>query len=141
MSRITGLSALVKELNAIGKKGEQLVKDEIEATGRDIEVNAKQRAPVAPNGGTLRRSINYSSADNGLTAMVTVNVSYGAYQEFGTGGLVDVPTELREIAEFYKGKGVRKINLRPQPFLYPAYIEGRKQLIENLQKGLVKIIS
>lgn len=137
MSRVVGISSLVNRLNDFGAQGVQMVKDEIEATGRDIEANAKQIAPV--DLGTLRRSINYSSSDNGLSAMVTVNVSYGIYQEVGTGGLVNVPPELKELAEYYKGRGVRQINLRPQPFLYPSYVEGRKKLLENLRKGLDRL--
>ncbi len=137
MSRVVGLSSLVNRLNQFGAQGEQMVKNEIEATGREIEERAKQLAPV--DLGALRRSINYSSTNNGLSAMVTVNVSYAPYQEFGTGGLVNVPPEMKQLAEYYKGRGVRQINLRPQPFLYPAYIEGRKQLLENLRKGLERL--
>jgi len=137
MSSVKGFAELTSKLIALGREGEQMVKDEIEGAGRQIELKAKQLAPV--DLGKLRQSINYSKTSNGLGAMVSVNVSYAAYQEFGTGGLVNIPTELRELAEFYKGKGIKKINLRPQPYLYPAFVEGRKQLIEQLKKGLIKL--
>jgi len=137
MSGIKGFKELITKLNQFGSKAEDFIKDEIEASGREIELQAKKLAPV--DLGKLRQSINYSKTDAGLGAMVSVNVSYAAYQEFGTGGLVNVPEELRELAEIYKGKGVRQINLRPQPFLYPAFVDGRKKLIEVLTKGLAKL--
>lgn len=137
MSDIKGFKELTAKLISISKRGEDMVKDEIEAAGREIELKAKSLAPV--DLGTLRRSINYSSNNSGFGALISVNVKYGAYQEFGTGGLVNVPPEMREIAEYYKGKGFKQVNLRPQPFLYPAFVEGRKQLIEQLKKGLIAL--
>jgi len=137
MSNIKGFDELARRLQKMGADGVRMIKDEIEGAGREIELKAKQLAPV--DLGPLRRSINYSSTDGGLGAMVSVNVSYGAYQEFGTGGLVSVPNEMRELAEYYKGSGVKKINLRPQPYLYPAFIEGRKNLIDQLNKGLERL--
>lgn len=134
---VKGLDKVIARLKALGVQGEQMVKDEVEGAGRDIETKAKQLAPV--DLGALRQSINYSSEANGYKAVISANVSYAAYQEFGTGGLVNVPPEMKEIAEYYKGKGVRQINLRPQPFLYPAFVEGRKKFIEQLKKGLIKL--
>lgn len=138
MSRKMTFQELTLTLSRAGQDMERFIKDEIEASGREIELKAKQLAPV--DLGKLKQSINYAPTDNGLGAMISVNVTYAAYQEFGTGGLVSVPEELRELAELYKGKGVRQINLRPQPYLYPAFVEGRKQLMETLTKKLNKLI-
>lgn len=137
MSKITGFKELANKLTALGNQGEQMVKDEIEGAGREIELKAKQLAPV--DLGTLRQRINYAQTNAGFGASISANASYSAYEEFGTGGLVNVPEEMRELAEYYKGKGVRQINLMPQPFLYPAFVEGRKNLIEQLKKGLIKL--
>lgn len=134
MPRNLTFQQLTEQLLRAGSGMEQFVKDEIEAAGREIEVKAKGRAPV--DLGALRRSINYSKVNGGFGALISVNVSYGAYQEFGTGGLVNVPTEMRELAEHYKGKGVKQINLRPQPFLYPSFVEERQRLIEKLKRKL-----
>jgi hypothetical protein len=57
--------------------------------------------------------------------------------EFGTGTKVTVPSELKEVARHFIGKGVKKINLRPQPYLYPAWVKGRIQYIKDL-KGSIK---
>lgn len=138
MSRVNGLKELVAQFKKIGYDVEAMVKGEIEGAGRDIEAKAKQLAPV--DLGKLRQSINYSSTNNGYGASISANAPYAIYQEVGTGGLVNVPAELKPLAEYYKGKGVRQINIRPQPFLYPATVEGRKKLIENISKGLVRIV-
>lgn len=134
MARNMTFQELTLALSRAGANMEQFIKDEIEASGREIEVKAKQLAPV--DLGMLRQSINYSKTNNGLGAMISVNVSYAAYQEFGTGGLVNIPPEMRELAEFYKGSGVKQINLRPQPFLYPAFVENRQKLIDTLKRKL-----
>jgi len=138
MGRQMTFQELTLTLSRAGANMEQFIKDEIEASGRETELKAKQLAPV--DLGKLRQSINYSKINGGLGAMVSVNVSYAAYQEFGTGGSVNVPAEMRELAEHYKGKGVRVINLRPQPFLYPAFVENRKKLVDTLKKKLRTIL-
>lgn len=61
---------------------------------------------------------------------------YAAYMEFGTGGLVEVPAELEEIAVQFKGAGVKRIDLRPQPYLYPAFVEGRVNYVKDLEQDL-----
>lgn len=137
MSKVSGFKELRDKLTRIGPEMERYVADETEAAGRMIEADAKRNAPV--DLGKLRQSINYQRGDTPYQAHVFVNVPYAAYQELGTGGLVNVPEELRELAEYYKGKGVRQVNLRPQPFLYPALVLNRKRYIEKLRNKLKQI--
>jgi hypothetical protein len=63
---------------------------------------------------------------------------YAPFVEFGTGGLVEVPTELQEQAIKFKGQGIKKINLRARPFLYPALLRGRAEYLDKLKKVLSK---
>ena len=63
---------------------------------------------------------------------------YAPFVEFGTGGLVEVPNELKEMAIKFKGKGIKEVNLPARPFLYPALIRGRAQYLEKLKKVLEK---
>ena len=56
--------------------------------------------------------------------------------EFGTGGKVKVPAELKDIAIQFKGKGIREVNIQPRPFLYPAFVKHRKILIKDLKDYL-----
>ena len=60
--------------------------------------------------------------------------AYSAFVEFGTGDLVDVPEVFKKVALTFKGKGIRKRNGRPQPFMYPAYLKGKKIFIKDLNK-------
>jgi hypothetical protein len=64
---------------------------------------------------------------------------YSAYVEFGTGGLVNVPLELKQYALRFKGKGVKQINMQPQPYLYPAFVKGRKQYEKDLKTLLNRL--
>jgi hypothetical protein len=64
--------------------------------------------------------------------------SYAPYQEFGTGGYVFmgegwVDEELASFASQFKGRGIRKVNLRPQPFFYPPFFEEAPKLIAKIK--------
>lgn len=136
-SYIKGLDKLVKDLRSLGKEGVQAIADVTEANARDIEVTAKQFAPK--DTGKLSQSIKANEVDR-LNWKVTANSTgiapYAAYMEFGTGGLVEVPAELSEMAIKFKGAGVKKIDLRPRPYMYPALVKGRKQYLEDLKSEL-----
>ena len=138
---IKGLDKLLKDLQALGPDGVSVIEETTELIARDIEVDAKQLAPVnkGQHGGTLKQNIKALKVDK-LTWKVYANANgtapYSAYMEFGTGGLVDVPAELAEMAIKFKGKGIKKIDLRPQPFLYPAFVKGRKNYVKELETEL-----
>ena len=135
---IKGLDKLLKDLVKLGDEGVKAIADVTEANARDIEVTAKQLAPKGDTG-KLQQSIKALEVDK-LNWKVLANstglVPYAAYMEFGTGGLVEVPSELSEMAIKFKGKGIKKVDLRPQPYLYPALVKGRKQYVEDLQNEL-----
>ena len=63
---------------------------------------------------------------------------YAPFVEFGTGGLVNVPNELKDQAIKFKGKGIKQVNLRPRPYLYPALLQGRTEYLQKLKKVLEK---
>ena len=134
---IQGLDNLIKDLQAFGVEGEKMVSQLTESNAREIEATAKQIAPY--DLGTLRQNIKAIAVDK-LNWKVYANAfgtaPYSAYQEFGTGGLVDVPPELAEMAIRFKGKGVKKVNIPPRPFLYPAFVVGREDYYQDLKKGL-----
>lgn len=137
MSSVNGFQSLQARLRSMGSEAEQFVKDETEAAGRMIEADAKRNAPV--DLGKLRQSINYQSTNNRFGASIYANVPYAAYQEFGTGGYVRVPPEMKELAEYFKGRGVKRINLQPQPFLYPALVLNREKYIQALKNKLKQL--
>ena len=134
---VKGINNVIANLRKYGKEAEKEIEAATEEAARNIELYAASNAPA--NFGTLRQSIRASSIapmrwrvradDTGLAP-------YAAYVEFGTGGLVQVPEELREQALLFKGKGIKKINLRARPYLYPALIRGRKEYLTALKKLL-----
>lgn len=135
MANIKNINSVISELRKYSKEAEQLIEGITEQSARKIEKDAKQYAPA--NFGKLGQSIN-AFKESSSNWVIVAGAPYAAYVEFGTGGLVNVPTELKDIAITWKGKGIRKINLRPRPYMYPALLKGRKEYLETLKKALNK---
>ena len=134
-SEIKGLNKLLKKFETLDKEIIKNVKDTIEGAAQDIEVDAKVAAPV--DFGKLRQGIKAQPiAGKEMGYRVVAKEEYSAFMEFGTGGRVKVPTELKEVAIQFKGKGIREVNIQPRPFLYPAFVKNRKILIKDLKDYL-----
>ena len=163
MADIKGMKELLAKLKKLGKEGEESIAVVTADAAQNITGKAKLYAPV--NFGKLRQGI-IPRAINKLTWEVVATEPYSAYLEFGTGISVSVPAEMQDIASQFKGgrisegtlyeaikewarnKGIPKdvvyfIYLKilkkgidPHPFLYPAFVEGRVQYIEELKKEL-----
>lgn len=133
---LSGMDAFKK---AIARKERDLVQgvdDELTASALDINKEQKRRVPRGVTG-RLAAGIGFDVK----TPLVKSNfseVEYGPYMEFGTGGLVDVPPGLEDIAVQFKGKGVRKVNIAPRPFFFGPFFEQKPKLISNLEKLLSK---
>ncbi|GAB3937431.1 HK97-gp10 family putative phage morphogenesis protein [Larkinella terrae] len=135
--KIYGMVDLQRKLSKLSREVPEIAKNEIEATGRLIEAEAKSNAPV--DTGSLRQSGYYESINGGFGAKVTFSVAYAPFIEFGTGGSVMIPDGWGDLAEQFKGKGIRQINLPARPFLIPAYAKESKALIGRLNKHLAKL--
>jgi HK97 gp10 family phage protein len=127
---IKGLDKLFKDLSNLGKDVQKKVAIVTDANAKEIVVDARQRAPI--DLGKLRQGINNEKKGE-FNQVIFARERYSAYMEFGTGGMVKVPNELKELAIQFKGKGVKEINLQPRPYLYPAFVKGRQQYIEDLE--------
>ena len=112
--------------NNLEDKGDEIVS----VNASEMARNARRLAPV--DFGKLVQSISRKKLGY-LRYGVTAGVKYAAYVEFGTGGLVSVPEELREIAARFKGRGIRRINMRPQPFMWPALQIQRDILLDDIR--------
>ena len=137
---IKGLNTVLSNLRKYGKEAEKDIEGVTELTARNIEKYSKQYANSFTDTGKLAQSIQAVKKDK-LTWSIEaggVIAPYAPFVEFGTGGLVEVPNELKEQAIKFKGKGIKQINLRPQPFLYPALIRGRQEYLDKLKKVLDK---
>jgi len=135
---IKGLNTVISNLRKYGAEAEKDIAGVTEQVARKIENYAKQNAPT--DLGKLGQSIQSKkeSPTNWKIEAGGVLAPYAPFVEFGTGGLVQVPDELKEQAIKFKGKGIKQINLRPRPFLYPALIRGRQEYIDKLKKVLEK---
>ena len=136
MAKNNSFKNTIKELKAFGDEGKKVISIVTRETAKEIELDAKQRAPV--NLGKLRQGINEVKVDD-YHYNIVARERYSAYMEFGTGGLVSVPSELKELAIQFKGAGVKQINIRPQPFLYPALLNGRVNYLKDLKSQLNKL--
>jgi HK97 gp10 family phage protein len=130
-ANISGLKELEKKLSKLGKEVEEGTANEINASALTIQRNAKRNVVV--DNGFLRNSISLEPISK-LTYSVEAKAKYAPYVEFGTGGLVEIPNGYQEFAALFKGRGIRKVNLRARPFLIPAFETEIPQLMKRLNK-------
>lgn len=85
MTSIKGLSSLMRKLDALGGNSRFAAKAGIEQAVKLVQGDAKMLCPV--NDGRLRNSIQGATTDDGtrITGVVSTNVEYAPYVEFGTG--------------------------------------------------------
>ncbi len=143
MSNVKGLDKLLKQLNALPGEIQEEVEDITEVNAFTIKRNASEAAPINKRkhvGGliNLKQSgvvFNFTT-DKEVRFKVAFTKDYAAYMEFGTGGRVKVPPELEKLAFKFLGKGIREVNLEPQPYLYPALVRQRPLWIKELKRML-----
>jgi HK97 gp10 family phage protein len=134
MKTLKGLKDVLEDLQKFGEAMQKKVNDVTHANALELQETAKQNAPF--DLGKLRQSIKTIKLEDSsylILANATGLAPYAAYMEFGTGGNVSVPLELADIAIQFKGKGVKKIDLRPRPYMYPALVRQRRIFLEDLK--------
>jgi hypothetical protein len=130
---LTGIKEVENALKTMDKHLRQDVGDEINSSALKIMSDAKRLAPI--DLGFLRGQISIEPV-NDLTYEVEAKAKYSAYIEFGTGGEVRIPAGYEDLAMMFKGRGIRTVNIRPQPFLIPSYEMEKPKLIDRLKKLL-----
>ena len=105
--KLSGMKELKSSLNSKSNIS-KLVAPVIKLNGSELQQKAQRYAPV--DTGNLRRSIQLSIKDNGMTAEVTATAEYSAYVEYGT----------------------RFMNA--QPYVRPAFNEQKDIFINDLNK-------
>jgi len=131
--KIEGLDDLIKRM---GKLAPEIAKEvAMEVNASALAIQSKARRDVVVDNSTLRSSIQLREINRGDKIMYTVGsaLRYAPYVEFGTGGTVSVPAGYEDFAMQFKGKGLRKINLRPRPYLIPAFESEIPVLRKNIQ--------
>lgn len=137
---IKNLNKVLKNLEKFGDEAKESIHVITGDIATNIALDAKMVAPI--DLGKLRqgiKAIELGKSDFKIMANSSGLAPYSAYIEFGTGMLVNVPEELREIAIRFKGKGVKQINIQPQPYLYPSWVKGKKQYVKDLKDELKRL--
>ena len=135
--KVEGADAIAKKLKRLGVESSQVVAEVTKINALEIEAKAKRNAPVGLTG-KLQQNIAAEPFDKD-TYMITAYEKYAPFIEFGTGKFVSVPSELTSLALKFIGKGIRNVNISPQPFLYPAFKGQSKDYIKDLNKALERL--
>lgn len=131
---IRGFDEINKALN---KKIEAVTIDiDKEMTASALEINAKQISYTPIDTGRLRGG-NGFDVSKPLNKQLFNMVDYAPYIEFGTGGLTTIPQGMEEIASQFKGTGIRKINMRAQPFFFRAFFEVAPKMLARIKKIII----
>lgn len=135
---LKGMDKLQKAIESKNKALITGVDNEMKATV--VEINSKQvsRAPI--DTGKLRQSIDWKKEANLNYTLLTqgMGAKYAPYVEFGTGGMVEIPKGLESEAAQFKGRGIRKVNMKAQPFFFSPFFEEKNNLLKRIQKLLDK---
>ena len=109
MKTLKGLKETIQTLEKFEKEMQKKIDDVTYQNAIDLQKTAKQKAPK--DLGDLAQSITIAKGINQkykasyvVIANGTGLAPYAAFQEFGTGGRVSVPSELADIASSFKGK-------------------------------------
>lgn len=165
---IKGLDAVLLKF---GKAGQQEllaeISDELQVASQELRNKAVSKAPV--NTGILRANINVEGKD--LSWIVYTVAEYSGYVEFGTKTKVNAPPEMKEDADkFRNGKGsyedfkksisawmrskgipaealypimakIMRVGIEPQPFMYPAYQEVKKDIDKTIDDVIQRYLN
>jgi len=131
---------LFKDLDKYAKEVIAELDAEMGAGLEDMAREAKRLAPVSPEGGSLRGTINVEK-EKPLSYNLKANARYAAYVEFGTGPYAQgyVPSldpEWQEYAITFKKSTPG--HTRQQPFFYPSVRRVFPLMIEKMKKVIQK---
>lgn len=134
MTKIKGYDALIKQLKNLENNLESEIKEILRKGANDILKRALEKVPV--DSGILRASGDIEELNQGWSFKVYFDAKYAAYQEFGTGGLTEIPQGYEDYAMEFKMGDSR--NMAPQPFLFPAFFEFRDAITKEINDLLKK---
>ena len=140
--QIKGTKAVAQALGEIDKKTNGLIDEITLVNAQELATAAKRRAPI--DTGTLRQSIAVTRLGPRRYSVGT-NVFYAAYQEFGTGRYAastvpSLPRSWQTLARKYKGRGLRKVNVPQNLYLYYAFVAQAKIYLDDLEDAIRKAI-
>lgn len=101
---VEGVPELIARLRQLGEGGVRIAAASVGVVADLIVADAKRAAPA--DLGTIRQNIGKTMevTETKVIATIFSAAPESAFQEFGTGGKVEVPAEMAEIAATFKGK-------------------------------------
>lgn len=165
--RVTGAASVISELRTFGKEAEKLIDAETEAIAFQIEGDAKRLAPKnfgklaqsishsKPAPLSRKVTVNESYGPfmefgTGTKVVVPDEFKDMALQFKGQKSGLSFEQGLEAIKVWCRAKGIDEkaaypifakilgAGVNPQPFLYPAWIKGKKDYLANLKRVLAK---
>lgn len=142
---ISGVNELLAGFENYKKESDKAINQAVADTARAVEKDAKERlkSGLQQNPKHRRTSRLLSSImrkkdyeKDQFEAVIGTNVEYAPYIEFGTGDFVEIPEGAEDVAAKYKGKGIRKVNIRAVSFLNYAAVKNRGKFIQSLTNRL-----
>ena len=159
-ARVTGLARLTRQLHDFGQEGVRMSNAIVQSTADKVVLRAKEATPK--DLGELTRSIGkeggnglatifvnapyaaYQEFGTGTKVSVPAELSEIAikFKGKGRGSFEEFKTAIKD---WMKHKGIDekyayvimmsiiKNGIKPQPFLYPAYVWGRKELVDKMR--------
>jgi hypothetical protein len=126
--QIENFGTIADTLGKIKKLFRDEFRKELAIAGRQAVAEAREHSPEMY--GIKGQDIFYSPADGGYTAQISAK-GLAVYFELGTGTNVDAPDELSGAVGTTPDKPPQ-VNIRPQPFIYPAAVKQWNLLYEKL---------
>jgi HK97 gp10 family phage protein len=147
--KLEGLTETLAKFDSLPEEVQQEIDNELAITAEEMRDIAQRLAPV--DVAKLKESIEVTVRQP-LFYQVSALAKYSAYMEFGTGTKVTIsplPPDLAAYAIQFKGQGKQgkhpvkikgkwamvpyQLNLRAQPFFFPAYNAATKDLVKRLK--------
>lgn len=123
---------LNKKIEGMAKHVKLEAGDAVAISLIEMETNAKLRSPV--DTGRLRASNRALFNKQKLSGLLFNNTRYAAYQNFGTGKLVNIHQGWEATAAMFKGASEAKVSIKGNNFFSNAYDNGVKKLVIRLKK-------
>ena len=124
---INGLGVFLAKLDELGGNIDKALLDGTKRSTAIVQKSAKEGCPVKMNV---------------ITGKVTTDVEYSAYVEYGT-GLYTTKGTGRQTPWRYQlpdGNWVTTHGNKPQPYMYPALINNREQILKAYEWGILREI-
>jgi phage gpG-like protein len=147
-AEISGVENLISDFKGYEKEAVKAIDMAVKETAANIESDAKKRLRGMFGSakhwitGRLAASI-YNRKVKDMEKVVGTDVEYAPYIEFGTGDMVfenfDFDKEAKGVAADFKGKGIRKVNIKGDSFLNWAAVNQQEKLVDRIESNLNKI--